>query len=116
MGLITCNLSPILLHFKYSSASFQNIGLNFVPQALGSFSCGAQETGETFRDIYSFPDQCCKNLIFVRHVCHDRNVAGKIMIAKIKILRQYQIPVGDPAGKLSIVGLKNRICVESIPP
>jgi len=28
-------------------------------------------------------------------------------IAKIKILKQYQIPVGDPAGALSAIGLKN---------
>jgi len=32
-------------------------------------------------------------------------------IAKIKILRQYLIPVGDPAGTLSAIGLTNRSTV-----
>ncbi len=33
------------------------------------------------------------------------------IIAKLKILREYQIPVGDPAGTLSIVGQKNQYTV-----
>ncbi len=36
---------------------------------------------------------------------------------KIKILRQYRIPVGDPSGTLRAVALKNQfIRVECIPP
>jgi len=31
------------------------------------------------------------------------------IIAKLKILREYQIPIGDPAGTLSIVGQKINI-------
>ena len=38
---------------------------------------------------------------------HDRKVTK--YLAKIKILRQYRIPVGDPSGTLSTVALKNQI-------
>jgi len=36
---------------------------------------------------------------------HNRKVTKTL--PKIKILRQYQIPVGDPSGTLSVIGLKN---------
>jgi len=33
------------------------------------------------------------------------------IIAELKILREYRIPVGDPAGTLSVVGQKNQYTV-----
>jgi len=33
-------------------------------------------------------------------------------LQKIKILKEYQIPVGDPVGTFDIKGLKNQVSVE----
>jgi len=33
------------------------------------------------------------------------------IIAELKILREYRIPVGDPAGTVSVVGQKNQYTV-----